>query len=226
MMYTDNQDIYEKRERPNIFSPDGIGTEVLRQTGGTIMLTVMWAIGCLPIITIGTSTAALYYAIMKSVRKNCGHPSKEFFRAYKRNLKTGIAATCILLALAGIIGYEIWLVNVNGLALGDTWTVASKAMLGVLGVIGVYIFPVMSRFSVKFSALWKLAFVMAIRSWYLSLLYVLLFIFMAILQWQVLPMPLILITPGLTVYIGSYLMERAMKKYMPLAEGENEEWYS
>lgn len=226
-MNNEHEDLYKQKEKQSrFFSPDGLGTEIFRQVGGLIVLTVLWLLGCLPIVTIGTSTAALYYAVVKSVRKNHGQPWTEFARAFKRNLKRGIGITCIFLLISAVIGYEIWLVEANGLALGELWTVASRAMLILLAIVALFIFPVMSRFDVSFTRLWKLTFVIATRSWYMGILYGLLIALMIVLQWQVLPMPMILITPAVTVYIGSYLMERAMRKYMPLAKGEEEEWYS
>lgn len=223
-MNKDTEELYvSKEKRPGLFSPDGMGTEFFRQTGGIIVLTLMWMIGCIPILTIGTSTAALYYATVKAVRRSHGQPWREFMRAYQRNLKSGISITCILLLCGGIIGYEIWLVNTNALDLGDLWMVASWTILGFLGFLSLFIFPVMSRFDVPFSKLWTLSFLIAMRSWYMGVLLAMLLAAMILMQLYILPIPLILITPGLTVYIGSFLMEKAMKKFMPPTE---EEWYS
>lgn len=229
-MNADRGDMYEKKkDHVKIFSPDGLGTEIFRQTGGVIILTILWLLGCLPVVTIGTSTAALYYAMVKAVRKNRGQPFSEFARAYRRNLRMGTAVTCMLLLFAGVIGYEIWLVDTNGLAMGALWAVMSKTLLLLTCYIALFIFPVMSRFDVGLKKIFNLAFVMAIRFWYYGVLLALLLALMVFLQVQLLPIPMVLITPGLTVYIGSFLMERAMKKYMPPSQAqseEKEEWYS
>ena len=46
-----------------------------------IALSAMWLVCCLPIITFGASTSALYYAVHKSVRGNRGYMTKNFFHA-------------------------------------------------------------------------------------------------------------------------------------------------
>ena len=45
----------------------------------------LWILCSLPVITIGASTTALYYAIVKSVKNNDGYVTKEFFRSFKLN---------------------------------------------------------------------------------------------------------------------------------------------
>ncbi len=47
-----------------------------------IYLSCLWLIGCIPILTVGTSTTALYYAAMKSIRGD-GSVAKNFFKAYR-----------------------------------------------------------------------------------------------------------------------------------------------
>ena len=63
-----------------LFSTDGVIYRFLTVTGNIIIATVLWLIGCIPVVTIGTSTAALYYTIVKSVRKEVGYVHAEFWR--------------------------------------------------------------------------------------------------------------------------------------------------
>ena len=45
--------------------------EALEKIADMFLLSVLWLICCIPIITIGTSTIALYYATVKVVRREC-----------------------------------------------------------------------------------------------------------------------------------------------------------
>ena len=114
-----------------LFSTDGVIYRFLTVTGNIIIATVLWLIGCIPVVTIGTSTAALYYTIVKSVRKEVGYVHAEFWRGYKLNLKKGAAATAALLALGLLLGMEIRMVLENGVEVSRIWYSIWAALLKI-----------------------------------------------------------------------------------------------
>ena len=61
-----------------LFSTDGIIYRFLNKTGNIILATILWLAGCIPVVTIGASTAAFYYVMVKSVRKDVGYVHSEF----------------------------------------------------------------------------------------------------------------------------------------------------
>ena len=215
-----------------LFSTDGIVYRFLTTTGHIILATILWMIGCIPVVTIGTSTAAFYYTMVKSVRKDVGYVHSEFWRGYKLNFKKGVAATVLLLALGILLGVELWLVLENGVEVSRIWYTLSGLLIVLLLLIGLYLFPVMSRFDMKLGKLCMLAFVMSIRFWYITLALAAGLAVTVLAQFYLLPIPLILLTPGLWCYASSFLVEKAMKAYMPKpepAEGQDGEttknWY-
>ncbi|MBE5961585.1 MAG: DUF624 domain-containing protein, partial [Lachnospiraceae bacterium] len=76
-----------------IFQSDGPILNVTNKVGQIVTLTFLWIIGCIPILTIGASTTAFYYSMIKTVRMERGYPTKEFFSAFRRNMKNGILFT-------------------------------------------------------------------------------------------------------------------------------------
>ena len=62
-----------------------------------VFLSLLWIICSLPIITIGASTAALYYTTMKLVRQRGDSAVGMFFQSFKQNLKASLPVTLILL---------------------------------------------------------------------------------------------------------------------------------
>lgn len=214
-----------------LFSTDGIIYKSLTTTGNIILATMLWMVGCIPVVTIGTSTAALYYTIVKSVRKEVGYVHSEFWRGYKLNFKRGVAATVVLLALGILLGLEMWLVLENGVEVSRIWYSLSGLLIVLLILITLYLFPVMSRFDMKLSRLCMLAFVISIRHWYITAALAAGLAVVAFAQLYLLPIPLIVLTPGLWCYASSFLVEKAMKPYMPkpqTSEGEEqaENWYN
>ncbi len=214
-----------------LFSTDGVIYRFLTVTGNIIIATVLWLIGCIPVVTIGTSTAALYYTIVKSVRKEVGYVHAEFWRGYKLNLKKGVAATAALLALGLLLGMEMRMVLENGVEVSRIWYSLSGLLILLMLLVTLYLFPVMSRFDMKLGKLCMLSFVMSIRFWYITLALGAGLAAVVLAQVYLLPIPLVLLTPGLWCYASSFLVERVMKAYMPKprreeGDGEtSENWY-
>lgn len=214
-----------------LFSTDGVIYRFLTVTGNIIIATVLWLIGCIPVVTIGTSTAALYYTIVKSVRKEVGYVHAEFWRGYKLNLKKGVAATAALLALGLLLGVEMRMVLENGVEVSRIWYSLSGLLILLMLLVTLYLFPVMSRFDMKLGKLCMLSFVMSIRFWYITLALGAGLAAVVLAQVYLLPIPLVLLTPGLWCYASSFLVERVMKAYMPKprreeGDGEtSENWY-
>lgn len=213
-----------------LFSTDGIVYRFLNKTGNIILATILWLLGCIPVVTIGTSTAALYYTTVKSVRKDVGYVHSEFWRGYKMNLKKGVAATVLLLVLGTVLGVEMWLVLENGVEVNKIWYTLSGLLMLLMLLVTLYLFPVMSRFDMKLGKLCMLAFVMSIRFWYITLALLAGLAAVIFAQFYLLPIPMILLTPGLWCFASSFMVEKAMKAYMPKPEesGDGEEtknWY-
>lgn len=197
----------------------------MNKTGELIVLDICWLIGCIPIVTIGTSTTALYYAIAKSIRHDTGYPVQEFWQSYKRNLKRGIMATLLLLALFAVLYINREIAANAEKAAGITGVLVYDGMFAVAAGIGVYLFPVLSRFSFRLKEGIKLSFVMAVR--YLPITAfivagtVLLFMIWALF----LPMPMILVLPAAWYYAASFHIEKALLRYMPKPEEGEISWY-
>ena len=54
------------------------------------ILHLLWLLCCLPVLTAGASTAALYYALIKDIRDEEGHYVRAFFKSFRTNLKQGM----------------------------------------------------------------------------------------------------------------------------------------
>lgn len=140
---------------------------VLEKGGNVILVSVLWLIGCIPVVTAGTSTAAMYYTVVKSIRKENGYLAKEFFRAYRMNLRQGIPATLLVAAAVLLmyfnLRYAVWVVRPNDSTIGVILEVVYAAFLILFLAIGTYLFPVLSRLQVKFTELLKITAWMSAR---------------------------------------------------------------
>lgn len=194
----------------------------LEKTGQLIELSVLWLLGCVPVVTAGVSTAALYYAVVKSVRRGRGKAAGEFWRSYRANLARGTAAWTPLLAVGALLAVDLAILREQDRPL-HTGAVAVLALMAAF--LAVYLGPVLSRFSVKVTQVWRLAFVMAVRFWYWTAAILLLGVLAGALQFYVLPAPLILVLPGLGCLAASFPVEKALRCYMPPRQDGDDAWY-
>ncbi|MBR1470202.1 MAG: YesL family protein [Lachnospiraceae bacterium] len=208
------------------FSSDGAPIAFLNKTGQLIILSVLWLLCCIPVITAGASTAALFYAVTKSVRRGRGYPSREFFRAFRIHLAKGAVVTALLLLFYGLSAYLFF-----GMAADRTDTLAGyfgPVLISVLLVtaVAVYIFPVMSRFAQGIGATFRQAAHMSVRCFYFTILLEAGLLLLIWAQCFVLPLPCILFTPGAGMYVFSFPLEKAMRPYYPseVPEGADAWW--
>jgi len=140
----------------SMFGPETKFFKVTNQIGNILLVSVLWLIGCIPVITIGTSTIAMYYAMVKAVRCEEGYVTKEFFRSYRQNLKTGIVLTVIFPGLAAVLwldhSYTVKQVSIVAGALEMVYLLLAFVIAGIV----LYLFPVLSRFTMYFRVLsWR-----------------------------------------------------------------------
>ena len=88
-------------------------------------LSIAWLFLCLPLVTAGPATAALYHAVVLYVRPREQGAFKDFFRSFRRNLRVGTAATLVCLAAGAALAWGYTVVRQNGRA------GAGVVMLGV-----------------------------------------------------------------------------------------------
>lgn len=76
-----------------------------------VYLNLLWLVCCIPIVTIGPSTTALYYAMSKVVAGDDSDLTKHFFYSFKQNLKQGILLGLCAIAVGIIcfINYQYYI---------------------------------------------------------------------------------------------------------------------
>lgn len=78
-----------------LFSVDGPLYHFFSRLLDMIKLNFLWLLFSLPVVTIGASTAAAFSITLKMVDEREGYIAKQFWNAFKANLKQGIPAGLI-----------------------------------------------------------------------------------------------------------------------------------
>lgn len=132
----------------SFFNPDSAVMQWITKIVYSVWLNLLWLICCIPIVTAGASTTALYYVTLKMVRNEEGNITKTFFRAFRENFKQSTKTWLVLLAVGIVLavdGYTLYHLRFEN----AFWTIITAVFIVVLvayAIILMYIFPLMARF--------------------------------------------------------------------------------
>lgn len=197
----------------------------LDRLGQMILLSLAWLIGCIPVVTAGSATTALYYAVIKSVRRGRGDALKEFIRSFRENLRRSIPITLTALVLLGVMCLNIHICLERTQGDWSGMPIANAIGIALLVMVLVYVCPVLSRFQMRVRDVWKLSFVMAIRFLPYTILLAAGGAALAAVQIFVLPIPTVLILPSAWCFVTTFPMEKVLRTYMPEKKPEDDAWY-
>ena len=111
-----------------------------------VILSFIWFIFCIPIITIGAATTALYYTSYKVIRNNRSHVWREFWAAFKSNFKQSTIAELVILllyVLLGVVCYMYFLIGVLSLGIA---AIIYLVIVTMVTMWGIYLFSYIARF--------------------------------------------------------------------------------
>lgn len=198
-----------------LLNPDNGLMITMAQISDCIFLSLFWLLGCLPVVTIGAATAALYDASFHAFRRGERHCWLRFGKVFRENLRGGLLPTGVFLVCFLLLGYV--LIRLWNAAVGGTlsWMIFSGgAFLGMamLGIISV-MFPMLSRFENRPGVLVKNTLLLGLANLprALGLGFVNMTVILLCLRYV---FPLFFL-PALAALIGSLFLEPMFKPYMP-----------
>ncbi|MEE3436839.1 MAG: DUF624 domain-containing protein [Lachnospiraceae bacterium] len=126
------------------------------------LLSILFAVCSLPVVTFGASAAALYSVMLRRVRNEEGAILKGFFQAFRENFRQGTIAGLIFIAINLLMFLDYRLISViQNVTLAAVS--AAAIMMVVLMTAGVfaYVFPLIARYEnslrAAFNNAWRLA---------------------------------------------------------------------
>lgn len=130
----------------NLFKIDSPVLNGLSRIFDILFLNILWVLCSIPIITIGASTAALYYCTFKINRENDTGIAKMFFKSSRQNFKQGCILT-VIFTVSGLILYIDFQVCIlmEGI-FGHILKILILVLLIVWGIIVSYAFPLLAQF--------------------------------------------------------------------------------
>ena len=162
---------------------------------------LLWLLCSLPIVTLGASSTALYYAVVKCIRHERGGLTKSFFKAFRRDFKTATLIWLILLAAGVLFAADVRAFS----QLNGVLSTVGKLLLVALLAFFPWVFAFISRFSNTVGGTLKYCGYLALRNIGKTLLMTIELLCFGLVVW--LMPPLIFILPGLVCLLLSLHIE-------------------
>ena len=188
-----------------------------------VWLSLLWLFCSIPIVTIGASTTALYYAVNKCLRNDRGYSSSEFFHSFKENFKQSTIIWLILLVLYAVLGFDYYVMKQlaeAGQEIGKLY-ICFFVFAAIVAMWGFYIFPYLARFENTIKNTLKNTVYMAISNVHWTICMTILFIAMW-LGLYLFPVAVV-IMPALYNLLKNLMLEHVFKKYMTPEDLEAEQ---
>lgn len=202
----------------NLFNLDNPVWRFMGKLVDVCILTLLWFVCSLPIVTIGPATTAVYYVTLKLVRDEESYTVRSFFKSFKENFKQGAIIGIIMTLLGIFFVYDIFAYFTMGT---QVMTILGILFIGVFLMYLftlIYVYPLQAKFYNTVFRTMRNALFMSVKHVFRSLL---MFVIMIAVMIGVLFFPpLLLLSTGLIAFLQSYLLVRIFDLYIPKEETE------
>ena len=193
-----------------------------KSIGDVVIISALFLLFCLPVVTIGASVTALYYTVYRKYHKHIDEVSKDFMRSLKDNLKNATIIHIIYLLYSALVGFNIYfaLNGFGGVKLPDWYIVVS--FIPVLPVIFTlpFVYPLLARFSNGLKGTVTNSYTLCMINFPKFLLIWLIFI--VALAISVCFPPAALLTPAGAMYLTQMITEKAFAKAIAVEKSRGE----
>lgn len=175
-----------------------------------MILSCIWFLFSIPIITIGASTTALYYTMIKLIRNEERYIISDFFNSFKLNFKQSTLIWIVMFALGLVIILDLFWYIMFGKSLKILSFIITFIAI-IYCLIGLYIFPVLARFENSTKNLIKISFCLAIKHlfWTIIMLGVIYLTFIISLKILIVGV----FSIGIIAFINSYILNYIFSFY-------------
>ncbi|HAG68407.1 MAG TPA: hypothetical protein DCL38_00370 [Lachnospiraceae bacterium] len=212
------------------FNLDSPFVSFMNRVADLMILNVIYLLCCIPVITIGPATTALYYVTLKMARNEEAYIIRSFFRSFRLNFRQGLLMWLLDLIFAGIMILDFMVLNgrIPGVEIPDTAMFTGiRLLLMVFAALALFTisftFPVLARFDNTIKNTYRNSFLMSCRHFPTTLVIVICWA-AVVLSGFLFPQLLIahiLILFALAAYGPSFLLVKAFDRYIPVEVPED-----
>lgn len=212
------------------FNFEGPVFTFLSRLADLFWLNLLFIVCCIPVITIGAATTALYYVTLKMAKDEEGYITRSYFKSFKENFKQATVIWIGFLVVGMIMITDLRIVNggntaeiLSSPALGNVIMVAVFLMGIVILMVGTYIFPILAQFDNTIKNTAKNAFLISIRHLPYTIAMLFITAIPVVLIWFFPALfILVLIMFSATAYFNSKLFNKIFVLYMPKEDSSSD----
>lgn len=194
---------------------------VINKIVDMVLLSVLWVLCSIPVITIGASSAALYHAVTKAIREDKGYARQAFFQSFRENWKQCLGlGTVLLLFSAAFVGVILFCASYSLGMFGRFYSVFSLICLLVVVLIQIHAYSLIGRFTLTSKQLFSVLVRLMGRNILKNLMLLCLFAFAV--EAVIFYPPLLLFIPAGYTFLVSVLEEPIFAKYIRVPHEEEE----
>lgn len=129
-----------------LFRLDGPFYKGLCYVTDFILIVCMWLVCCIPVITIGASTTALYSTSMRLHEERERYIIREFFQAFRTNFKQATGAFFIQCFVGAILAVDLYFWWVMDMSIRGVMLAVTILMLLFFVISSLYLYPLIAKF--------------------------------------------------------------------------------
>ncbi|WP_195838117.1 YesL family protein [Bifidobacterium tsurumiense] len=131
----------------NMFQQDSRFTTAMSTVGDLALLNIAWILCCIPIVTIGASTSALFGTIRNIQEDDDARVLHQFFSLFTRHFSTSLALTLMSLAFYALASFDLWYLGhgAGGTDMAALGYGVCIALTFVVTLATAFVFPNASR---------------------------------------------------------------------------------
>lgn len=187
----------------------------LNKVADVMILSIIFMIACIPVVTVGAAFTAAYYMGFKMVKNEESYIIRGFFKAFKENFKQATVIWIFVLFLGALIMADYRIILYSGITF-VSWIRIAMVSVTVVAALGiVFMFPLQARFCNTVKNTVKNAFLMALSHLPSAFLLILIYAVPYLLLYfvpQLLP-AVFLLGFGCIFYFKCFVLLRVFRKY-------------
>lgn len=145
-----------------LFAIDGKLINFLNKVADLVLLNLIWLICCIPVVTIGAATTALYYVSLKIAKGEEPYVVRNFFHSFKENFRQSTVVWLMFMATGIVLYFDFYFCSHMQSGVAKALFVPLVLAAFLLSATVSYIFPVLACFKNSTKKVFKNSLRMAI----------------------------------------------------------------
>lgn len=136
-----------------LLDPDSPIMSFLAWVADLVILNVLWLLCCLPVVTAGASTTAMYHVVRHLQEESISSVTRDFFRSFKSDFRQATPVYLLLLIPTAAVVMNAWILSAQSsdvvpVYVRAIWMVSALMLTFVVS----FVYPVMAYFD---DTVWK-----------------------------------------------------------------------